>query len=196
MTGDVEGMRRAFKDWDPALWTVVGAVEKCLKWKMCHMEELEKWIKGNVALLGDACHPTLPYQAQGAAMAVEDGAVLGVLLGQWAKSTAVRDKSPSRLHDVLQLYESIRKKLTTLQYEGAVQTWKLFQIESSPERKARDRELKNIDWEAEDNGCTWSYGNTKYQKTLVGFDCVLDARDKFKIWEGKFKDVEFQAEWT
>src|SRR4051794_33605696 len=38
-------------------------------------------LQGHTVLLGDACHPTLPYQAQGAAMAVEDGAVLGHLLG-------------------------------------------------------------------------------------------------------------------
>src|ERR1700748_76062 len=38
-------------------------------------------LQGHTVLLGDACHPTLPYQAQGAAMAVEDGAVLGRLLG-------------------------------------------------------------------------------------------------------------------
>jgi 6-hydroxynicotinate 3-monooxygenase len=39
-------------------------------------EPLERWIDGNVALLGDACHPMTPYMAQGAAMAIEDGAVL------------------------------------------------------------------------------------------------------------------------
>ncbi len=36
----------------------------------------ERWIDGNVTLLGDACHPMTPYMAQGAAMAIEDAAVL------------------------------------------------------------------------------------------------------------------------
>ena len=37
---------------------------------------MSRWGKGRVTLLGDACHPTLPFMAQGAAMAIEDAAVL------------------------------------------------------------------------------------------------------------------------
>ena len=39
-------------------------------------DPLERWVDGNVALLGDACHPMTPYMAQGAAMAIEDAAIL------------------------------------------------------------------------------------------------------------------------
>ena len=35
-----------------------------------------RWAERNVTLLGDACHPMTPYMAQGAAMAIEDAAVL------------------------------------------------------------------------------------------------------------------------
>jgi 2-polyprenyl-6-methoxyphenol hydroxylase-like FAD-dependent oxidoreductase len=38
---------------------------------------MRSWGEGRVTLLGDACHPTLPFMAQGAAMAIEDAAVLG-----------------------------------------------------------------------------------------------------------------------
>jgi salicylate hydroxylase len=37
---------------------------------------IERWSKGNVVLLGDACHPMLPFMAQGAVMAIEDGLLL------------------------------------------------------------------------------------------------------------------------
>ena len=37
---------------------------------------MEKWSKGRILVLGDAAHPMLPFLAQGAAMAIEDGAVL------------------------------------------------------------------------------------------------------------------------
>jgi salicylate hydroxylase len=37
---------------------------------------LTKWTDKNVALLGDACHPMLPFLAQGAAMAIEDSYAL------------------------------------------------------------------------------------------------------------------------
>jgi len=42
---------------------------------------LTEWGLGRVSLLGDAAHPTLPFLAQGAAMAIEDAAVLGNALG-------------------------------------------------------------------------------------------------------------------
>jgi salicylate hydroxylase len=65
------------ESWLKMLLKCVGSY---LKWKICYISELETWTKDSVALLSDACHPTLPYQAQGATMAVEDGATLG---GNW-----------------------------------------------------------------------------------------------------------------
>ncbi|KAH2955583.1 hypothetical protein KXW43_005553 [Aspergillus fumigatus] len=54
-----------------------------------------------MVLLGDACHPMLPYLAQGANSSLEDGAVLGQLLGHM--------KNKSHLPQILRLYESLRK---------------------------------------------------------------------------------------
>lgn len=50
---------------------------------------------------GDSCHPMLPYLAQGANSSLEDGAVLGLLLGH------MTDKA--QLPRILRLYESLRK---------------------------------------------------------------------------------------
>ncbi|RJE21241.1 FAD binding domain protein [Aspergillus sclerotialis] len=72
--GNVQEMRALFQGWDHRLTALIEKVSSVLKWKICHMKELDTWCKNRTALLGDACHPTLPYQAQGAAMAVEDGA--------------------------------------------------------------------------------------------------------------------------
>lgn len=52
-------------------------------------------------LSGDSCHPMLPYLAQGANSSLEDGAVLGLLLGY------MTDKA--QLPRILRLYESLRK---------------------------------------------------------------------------------------
>ena len=46
------------------------------KWGIYERDPLPTWSKGNVVLLGDACHPMTPYMASGAAMALEDAAVL------------------------------------------------------------------------------------------------------------------------
>ena len=67
----------------------------------------DKWYQGNVAILGDAAHAMLPFQAQGAAMAIEDAGLLAAVMAassdnktafsQWQKSaSATRDQSPRR----------------------------------------------------------------------------------------------------
>lgn len=51
---------------------------------------------GRLILLGDSCHPMLPYRAQGAAMAIEDGAVLGALFARLQTPEQVRILSALR----------------------------------------------------------------------------------------------------
>jgi len=55
---------------------IVDAIEIPYKWAMLGREPLPHWSVGRVSLIGDACHPTLPFLAQGANMALEDGLVL------------------------------------------------------------------------------------------------------------------------
>src|SRR5471030_441659 len=75
-TGDTKVLRDAFSGFHPEVRKVVAAAPDVHKRPLVDREPLEHWIDGNVALLGDACHPMTPYMAQGAAMAIEDGAVL------------------------------------------------------------------------------------------------------------------------
>jgi len=75
-TGDTKVLREAFAGFHPEVQKVVSAAPDVHKRPLVDREPLERWIEGNVALLGDACHPMTPYMAQGAAMAIEDGAVL------------------------------------------------------------------------------------------------------------------------
>ena len=75
-TGDTKVLREAFSGFHPEVQKVVAAAPDVHKRPLVDREPLERWIDGNVALLGDACHPMTPYMAQGAAMAIEDGAVL------------------------------------------------------------------------------------------------------------------------
>ncbi len=86
LPANVEQMRAIFEGWDPRLNAIIRETKNDYRWQLLHMKELDTWTKGSVALLGGACHPTLPYQAQGAAMAVEDGATIGKLLGLYAES--------------------------------------------------------------------------------------------------------------
>ncbi|CAK5269513.1 unnamed protein product [Mycena citricolor] len=50
------------------------------RWRLRAMPVLPTWFDGRTAILGDAAHAMVPFMAQGAAMAIEDGAVLAGLL--------------------------------------------------------------------------------------------------------------------
>lgn len=56
--------------------------DECYGWALNVHPALDNWSTSRATLIGDAAHPTLPYLAQGAAMAVEDAAVLTWALGQ------------------------------------------------------------------------------------------------------------------
>ena len=65
-----------------------------LKWAAAFRPPASNWIKRNIAFIGDAIHPTLPYLAQGAAMALEDSVALAHALDrnleQWERSRRER----------------------------------------------------------------------------------------------------------
>ncbi|MEM5517225.1 FAD-dependent monooxygenase [Henriciella sp. AS95] len=65
-----------FAGWDLCLTELINKADEHFRWALFDRAPLERWVDGSVALLGDACHPMLPFQAQGAAMAIEDAWVL------------------------------------------------------------------------------------------------------------------------
>jgi salicylate hydroxylase len=77
--GTVQEVLDLFKDWDPKLQTMLTLVQDVLKWRVLKLDEMKQWShpSGSLILIGDACHLSPPYLAMGAAMAIEDGAVLG-----------------------------------------------------------------------------------------------------------------------
>ena len=68
--------RYAAPMWSAPPRAVVAAPQHWQKWALYDRAPLARWGKGAVTLLGDAAHPMLPYLGQGAAMAIEDAAVL------------------------------------------------------------------------------------------------------------------------
>ncbi len=72
-----------FAGWNATVQSLIGAIdpEKCFKWALFDRDPMARWTDGCVALLSDACHPTLPFMAQGACMAIEDAAVLAECVG-------------------------------------------------------------------------------------------------------------------
>jgi 6-hydroxynicotinate 3-monooxygenase len=75
-TGDLKVLRKAYTAFHPTVRAVLAACPGVHKWALVERDPLPRWGDGRIILLGDACHPMTPYMAQGAAMAVEDAAVL------------------------------------------------------------------------------------------------------------------------
>lgn len=71
-----ENLRRTFSGGGREIQTILNAVEETFLWGLFNHPYLPHWTKDNVALVGDACHPMLPFLAQGAVMALEDAWVL------------------------------------------------------------------------------------------------------------------------
>jgi salicylate hydroxylase len=65
-----------FPGWNDDIQQMIRKAPTLYKWALMVREPMERWSVGHATLLGDACHPTLPFLAQGAVMAIEDGVVL------------------------------------------------------------------------------------------------------------------------
>ncbi|MBB5222547.1 salicylate hydroxylase [Amaricoccus macauensis] len=80
LPGDPDEVRRAFADFGGDAGALLGVVSECFLWGLFDHPALTTWRAGRLALLGDACHPMLPFLAQGATMALEDAWVLAETL--------------------------------------------------------------------------------------------------------------------
>jgi 6-hydroxynicotinate 3-monooxygenase len=94
----------AFEGFHPEVREVIARAPHLAKWPIFDREPLDRWSDGNITMLGDACHPMRPYMAQGAAMAIEDAAILSRCFG---------DSDTCSLEEVFALYEANRVPRTS-----------------------------------------------------------------------------------
>jgi salicylate hydroxylase len=74
--GDVSQLMGAFAHWSDEARELLASVADWRLWSLFDRDPTRLWGKGRTTLLGDAAHPMLPFLAQGAAMAIEDAAIL------------------------------------------------------------------------------------------------------------------------
>jgi salicylate hydroxylase len=82
--GDPADIRAVYAGWHEQVRALVATVAEIFVWGLFDREPLPRWSLGRITMLGDACHPMLPFLAQGAAQAIEDGATLAAILSQSA----------------------------------------------------------------------------------------------------------------
>lgn len=71
-------LKADYAGWHPQIQAILDAADRneCYRWALNDRVPIRQWSTARVTLLGDAAHPTLPFLAQGACLAIEDGAVL------------------------------------------------------------------------------------------------------------------------
>jgi salicylate hydroxylase len=72
-----------FRGWHADVHEIIRRIETPYKWAMMVRGPMPCWSKGRVTLLGDACHPTLPFLGQGGVMAIEDGYIVAACLAKY-----------------------------------------------------------------------------------------------------------------
>jgi 2-polyprenyl-6-methoxyphenol hydroxylase-like FAD-dependent oxidoreductase len=80
--GKVGDLLEAMSDFAEPARRVAGGAVSLMRSALYDRDPLTTWGEGRVTLIGDACHPMLPFMAQGAGMAIEDAVVLARCLDE------------------------------------------------------------------------------------------------------------------
>ena len=143
-----------------------------LKWKLLYVEALPEWSSplGTFFMVGDVCHPMLPYLAQGANSALEDGAVLGVLLGK-----VRREGKATQLRKVARIYQSLRRdRGAEIQKESFAQR-EAFHLPDGKAQVARDAAMLASLGRQPGEGFPSRWTCPRVQGFLYGYDAYAEA---------------------
>ena len=121
-----------YRGWNDLVRDLLSYVPKgeINEWTLNSHRPLPRWIENECALIGDSCHPMLPYVAQGAAQAIEDTAVLTV-------SLSLADDVPTALG----VYEAVRKSRGEAIQNSAATTRQALHLPDGPEQEKRDKAI-------------------------------------------------------
>lgn len=123
---DPDNLRAAFSDFGGPVRNLLDQVERINLWGLFRHPVAKTWVKGGAVLLGDAAHPTLPFLAQGANLALEDA---------WTLARVVTDGRS------LKEYETLRKdRATKVVAAASGNAWK-YHLQPGPFRWAAHRAL-------------------------------------------------------
>jgi salicylate hydroxylase len=159
--GDNSELCDRFAAWEPRVRKLCALSGDFMKWRLCDLPDLERWVHpaGKTVLLGDACHPMLPYLAQGAAQSFEDAAAIRQCLAMDLDLPAA-----------LQRYEDVRKPRVSLVQAKTREHQYILHIEDGSEQQTRDEKMQ---LNGTDNPVFWGFDERR--KWLFSHDAeVLD----------------------
>ncbi|KAL7270265.1 hypothetical protein RUND412_007033 [Rhizina undulata] len=170
----IEDILEAYKEFEPAIQGLIHEIDpKDLKvWRLLDLPQLQTWVSGKVALLGDAAHPFLPHQGQGAAQALEDGVALSIVLPLGTK--------PEEINERLKLYEQIRYERASTVQEYTRQSG--LDLDQQPWQDVRAFSSYNFNYDAHDaatkqfNEYLLRKNSTIYKRMPVNFGIFRNPR--------------------
>jgi 2-polyprenyl-6-methoxyphenol hydroxylase-like FAD-dependent oxidoreductase len=133
--GELTEVRRRFGDWCDPIPTVLAAVteDQLLRNDIYALPPLPTYVRGPVALLGDAAHAMAPYLAQGGCQALEDAATLNVAV-----------ETQSDLRTALRRYDELRRPRTQDLARKSRMTGAITNLSWGPARAARNAVLRAL----------------------------------------------------
>lgn len=171
--GSKVDMLKVFSDFCPKIQRMLDLVpegEVC-EWKLRVHAPLPTWTHGCAVLIGDSCHPTLPHLAQGAALAIEDAAVLAVAL------SSLPDTTPESITKSLKVYEILRKERAEMLVDLAAASGRSLHLGEGAAKEERDRQFAALKEKKGSVPDKWA--DADVQKKIYGHDCVKVAEDEF-----------------
>ncbi|MFW5655224.1 MAG: FAD-dependent monooxygenase [Roseicyclus sp.] len=130
-TDDPENLARAFTDFCPEIRALLDRVTETNLWGLFRHPVARTWTRGHLALLGDAAHPTLPFLAQGANMALEDAWVLARCITETPDTAAA-----------LARYQELRRPRTARIVQAAEDNARHYHLRPGPFRFAAHTALR------------------------------------------------------
>jgi salicylate hydroxylase len=103
VVGSKEELASDFRGWHDDVHIFIDHVGTPYKWALMARGPMPAWSEGRVTLLGDACHPTLPFLGQGAVMAIEYAYIVAACVKKYSNDPAM----------AFARYEDIRRERTT-----------------------------------------------------------------------------------
>jgi salicylate hydroxylase len=146
-TGPRDEILATFRKWATPACNIVAAPQSWRTWTLYDRPRLRRWGDGPITMIGDAAHPMLPFLAQGAAMAIEDAAVLADCLA----------KTPDDAAGAMRRYESLRNDRTTRAQRAASRNGLRYQA-SGVEAAVRNAALRVMGGAGLLKRYDWLYG--------------------------------------
>ncbi|KAF7323219.1 Salicylate hydroxylase [Mycena chlorophos] len=128
-----------YEGWGPDAMVIVKQLKTPSKWSIHTLDPLQTFVKGNIALVGDAAHAMAPHLGSGVGQGFEDVYVLTQLLGHPACNL-------SNIGSVLEAYDAIRRPRANFVLKESLRAGTIYESFGLPGYGAEDMEghLANI----------------------------------------------------